>query len=160
MRRNFLTGQTDKLCQWELPQGPIPRSVFHYEDDSSLPTLAQSGTRRAVEEASQESQPPYSSPRFWIAGQGGYSLVSYIEANNTLPVDWNLLRRGRLSEGDIADLQERLELDHNLRQAEPRRPSELDPSTRIDGDLQRQHDGASDPAGLDRTLRSSSFIPN
>lgn len=92
--------------------------------------------------------------------QGGSSLVSHIEANDTLPVDWNLFKRGRVSEGDIADLQERLELDHNLRQTEPRRPSELDPSTLIDVDLQKQYDGVSSLARLDRTLRSSSFVPN
>lgn len=135
IRRNVLTGQNNKLCQWELPQGPNPRSAFHYEDDSSLPAPAQSGTRRAVEEASQGFWSTYSSSQFRTDGQGGSSLVSHIEVNDTLPVDWNLFKRGRLSEGDIADLQERLELDHNLRQTEPRRPSELDPSTLIDVDL-------------------------
>ena len=73
-------------------------------------------------------------------------------------MNWNLFKRGRLSEGDITDLQERLELDHNLRQTEPRRPSELDPSTLIGGDLQRQYDGTSKFTRLDMTLRSSSFF--
>ncbi len=83
----FPTSQTDKLCQWEFPQG---RSY----------------------------------------------LTSHIEADDALPIGWNPLRRRRLSEGDLADLQEHLEMDHNLRQVEPRRPSELDPSTHFDSDLQ------------------------
>lgn len=69
--------------------------------------------------------------------QARSSLTSFIEATDTLPIDWNLFKRKRLSEGDIADLQDCLELSHNVRQKEPRRPSELDPSTLIDCDLQR-----------------------
>ena len=155
-----MTDQTDELCQRKLPQRPIPRRAFHYEDDSPLPASAQSETRRAVEETSQEFQSTYSSRHLLTDGQDGSSLVSYTEANNTLPVDWNFFKRGRLSEGDITDLQERLILDHNLRQTEPRRPAELDPSTIIGGDLQRQYDGASNFAILDKTLRSLTFFPN
>ena len=123
-------GQTDKLRQWESPQGPLARSAFYYEDDSLLP---------APKGAPQGSQSTYSSPKYWTDAQGRSSLTSHLEATDTLPFDWNLFKRQRLSEGDIADLQDRLELDHNLRQIEPRRPSELDPSTLIDADLQRRY---------------------
>ena len=144
----ILDGQTNKLRQWESPQGPIARSAFYYEDDSLLP---------APKGAPQGSQSTYSSHKCWTDAQGRSRLTSHIEATDTLSVDWNFSKRERLSEGDIADLQDRLELDHNVRQIEPRRPSELDPSTLIDADLQRRYKKASNLTGLVRNLHPSTL---
>ena len=153
--------ETDQFRQ--SPQGPIARRAFCSEDDPLLSTL---------ERAPQGSQST-SSFHGWMDRQAHSSLTSLIEATDTLPVDWNLFKRKRLSEGDVADLQDCLELSHNVRQIEPRRPSELDPSTLIDADLQRPstgliqniHPSESDPstlidADLQRPLSRPGLVKN
>ena len=125
-----------------------------------LSTLAQSGTQLAIEGASQGYQSTDSDFQDLKEFQGRSSLTSHIEANDTLPVDWNPFKRRRLSQVDIIDLQDRLELDHNIRQIEPRRPSELDASTLIDADLQRRYNKPSTVPRLARNLQFSPFFRN
>ena len=156
------TSSDEALCA--MPQERALQSATSNRDRSQVSgsdAVPTDQTNKLCQwELSQGSESTYSSSQFWTDAQSRSSLTSHIEATDALPVDWNSFKRKKLSEGDITDLQNRLELDHNVRQrrVEPRRPSELDPSTLIDADLQRRHNTDSNLARLVKNLHSSTLL--